>query len=108
MLIDPAVNLVFSRMKSQLSDYKEKLEQAQTDLSAWKFTPDRLADSEGLVRQQQNNKHYINVKLRSWPIFCTCSPEPCMSNYSVPLWSGDFSSSLLSLCPTDYIIEGLF
>ena len=43
MLIDPAVNLVFKRMKSQLSDYKEKLEQAQSDLSAWKFTPDRLA-----------------------------------------------------------------
>lgn len=44
MLIDPAVNLVFKRMKTQLSDYKEKLEQAQSDLSAWKFTPDRLAD----------------------------------------------------------------
>lgn len=42
-LIDPAVNLVFERMKSQLSDYKEKLDQAQSDLSAWKFTPDRLA-----------------------------------------------------------------
>lgn len=45
MLIDPAVNLVFERMKRQLSDYKEKLEQAQSDLSAWKFTPDRLAGS---------------------------------------------------------------
>lgn len=44
MLVDPAVNLVFERMKRQLSDYKEKLEQAQNDLSAWKFTPDRLAD----------------------------------------------------------------
>ncbi len=43
MLIDPAVNLVFDRMKVQLADYKEKLEQAQSDLSAWKFTPDRLA-----------------------------------------------------------------
>ena len=42
-LIDPAVNLVFERMKAQLSDYKEKLDQAQSDLSAWKFTPDRLA-----------------------------------------------------------------
>ena len=45
MLVDPAVNLVFDRMKSQLSDYKDKLEQAQSDLSAWKFTPDRLADN---------------------------------------------------------------
>ena len=42
-LIDPAVNLVFERMKSQLTDYKDKLDQAQSDLSAWKFTPDRLA-----------------------------------------------------------------
>lgn len=30
-------------MKAQLADYKEKLDQAQSDLSAWKFTPDRLA-----------------------------------------------------------------
>lgn len=42
-LIDPAVNLVFERMKSQLTDYKDKLDHAQSDLSAWKFTPDRLA-----------------------------------------------------------------
>lgn len=43
MLIDPAVNTVFEKMKAQLSDYKEKLDQAQNDLSAWKFTPDRSA-----------------------------------------------------------------
>lgn len=60
MLIDPAVNLVFDRMKSQLSDYKEKLKQAQSDLSAWKFTPDRLADSEGF--DKSNNTHYIFIK----------------------------------------------
>lgn len=70
MLIDPAVNMVFSRMKSQLSDYKEKLEQAQTDLSAWKFTPDRLADTEGLVRQQQQHLHKhkseSDGRLRAW------------------------------------------
>ena len=28
-------------MKSELDETKEKLEQAQNDLSAWKFTPDR-------------------------------------------------------------------
>ena len=33
-------------MKTQLKDYKDKLEQAQGDLSAWKFTPDRLASLE--------------------------------------------------------------
>ncbi len=45
-LIDPAVNIVYDRMKTQLKDYKEKLEQAQGDLSAWKFTPDRSDTSE--------------------------------------------------------------
>ena len=29
-------------MKTELGDTKEKLEQAQNDLSAWKFTPDRF------------------------------------------------------------------
>lgn len=40
-LLDPAVNLLFQRMKTDLDSEKEKLEQAQNDLSAWKFTPDR-------------------------------------------------------------------
>jgi len=57
MLIDPAINLVFSRMKSQLSDYKEKLEQAQTDLSAWKFTPDRLEMEGGFTKLLENAQH---------------------------------------------------
>lgn len=41
MALDPAVNLVFQKMKSELHSTKEQLEQAQSDLSAWKFTPDR-------------------------------------------------------------------
>ena len=40
-LLDPAVNLLFQQMKTDLDSEKEKLEQAQNDLSAWKFTPDR-------------------------------------------------------------------
>ncbi|CAH1226829.1 WTAP [Branchiostoma lanceolatum] len=40
MLLDPAVNLLFTRMKEELTDSKDKLEQAQNELSAWKFTPD--------------------------------------------------------------------
>ena len=43
MALDPAVNLVFQKMKSELHSTKEQLEQAQSDLSAWKFTPDRYA-----------------------------------------------------------------
>ena len=41
MLLDPAVNLLFQRMKKEMDVYKEKLEQAQNDLAAWKFTADR-------------------------------------------------------------------
>ncbi|XP_064605008.1 pre-mRNA-splicing regulator WTAP-like isoform X2 [Liolophura sinensis] len=40
MLLDPAVNLVFLRMKKEMEESKEKLEQTQNELSAWKFTPD--------------------------------------------------------------------
>lgn len=40
-LLDPAVNLLFQRMKTELDQSKEKLEQAQSDLGAWKFTADR-------------------------------------------------------------------
>lgn len=43
MALDPAVNLVFQKMKSELHSTKEQLEQAQSDLSAWKFTPDRYS-----------------------------------------------------------------
>ena len=42
MLLDPAVNIMFQRMKKEMDASKEKLEQAQNDLAAWKFTPDRL------------------------------------------------------------------
>ena len=41
-LLDPSVNLLFEKMKTELGETKEKLEQAQNDLSAWKFTPDRF------------------------------------------------------------------
>ena len=45
MLVDPAVNMVFQRMRTELKDSREKLEQAQNDLSAWKFTPDRFDEN---------------------------------------------------------------
>lgn len=40
-MVDPAINLFFLKMKSELEQTKDKLEQAQNELSAWKFTPDR-------------------------------------------------------------------
>jgi chromosome segregation ATPase len=41
MSLDPAVNLLYQQLSTELKSSKEKLEQAQNDLSAWKFTPDR-------------------------------------------------------------------
>ena len=41
LLLDPAVNLMFQRMKSEVKDAKKKEKEAQEDLAAWKFTPDR-------------------------------------------------------------------
>lgn len=41
--LDPGVNLLFGKMREELQQTKDKLEQAQSELSAWKFTPDRLA-----------------------------------------------------------------
>uniref|UniRef100_A0A8C9UM42 Pre-mRNA-splicing regulator WTAP n=1 Tax=Spermophilus dauricus TaxID=99837 RepID=A0A8C9UM42_SPEDA len=40
-MVDPAINLFFLKMKGELEQTKDKLEQAQNELSAWKFKPDR-------------------------------------------------------------------
>ena len=40
-LLDPAVNLIITKMKKELDETKKKLEDTQNDLNAWKFTPDR-------------------------------------------------------------------
>lgn len=39
--VDPTINLLFLKMKSELEQAKDKLEQAQNELSAWRFMPDR-------------------------------------------------------------------
>lgn len=39
-LVDPAINLVFSKLKQELKATKAKLEDTQNELTAWKFTPD--------------------------------------------------------------------
>ena len=41
MLLDPAINLMFTSLKKEMDSIKEKNEQAQSDLAAWKFTADR-------------------------------------------------------------------
>ena len=50
MLIDPAVNLLFEKMKTELMETKDRLEQAQNDLSAWKFTPDSVTGKKLMAK----------------------------------------------------------
>lgn len=40
VLLDPAINLLFEKLKKELQATKAKLEDTQQELSAWKFTPD--------------------------------------------------------------------
>lgn len=40
-MLDPAVNLLFERMKKEVESLKARLEETQNELNAWKFTPDR-------------------------------------------------------------------
>lgn len=42
-LVDPAVNLSIERLKKDLEAARIKTEEAQNELAAWKFTPDRCA-----------------------------------------------------------------
>lgn len=39
-LLDPAVNILFQKLKAELQATKAKMEETQNELSAWKFTPD--------------------------------------------------------------------
>lgn len=39
-LVDPALNLMFEKMKSEVDTANVKVEEMQNELSAWKFTPD--------------------------------------------------------------------
>lgn len=40
VLLDPAVNILFQKLKAELQSTKARLEDTQNELSAWKFTPD--------------------------------------------------------------------
>ena len=40
-LIDPAINLMFEKMKKEVDSSRAKVDEMQNELSAWKFTPDR-------------------------------------------------------------------
>lgn len=42
-LLDPVVNSMFRQLSDELRETKQRLEQSQQELNAWKFTPDRWA-----------------------------------------------------------------
>ncbi|XP_053316138.1 pre-mRNA-splicing regulator WTAP isoform X2 [Spea bombifrons] len=59
-MVDPAINLFFLKMKGELEQTKDKLEQAQNELSAWKFTPDRgLRSSDYSEEAAASGPHFL-------------------------------------------------
>lgn len=91
MLMDPAVNLMFLKMKSELKDVKEKLAQAQTDLSAWKFSTDRsvrTATTVSIVRRRvlttysssSIDRYFITTCLLYHMICMLCHMHHCCSH----------------------------
>jgi len=40
-LLDPTLNMMFEKMKQEVDKSRAKVEEMQSELSAWKFTPDR-------------------------------------------------------------------
>ncbi|PAA73544.1 hypothetical protein BOX15_Mlig023036g1, partial [Macrostomum lignano] len=51
--LDPAVGQAVYRLRQELADAKARLEQAQSDLSAWKFTPDSQSGKRLMARIRQ-------------------------------------------------------
>ena len=56
-LLDPAVNLLIQHLRKELEKAKSALEETQNELSAWKFTPDRL------LINLENSFIYVSVLL---------------------------------------------
>jgi len=90
MLMDPAVNLMFLKMKSELKDVKEKLAQAQTDLSAWKFSTDRSVRTATviIVRKRPltsycNDRSYMTTCLLYHMICLLCHMHHCSHELSL-------------------------
>merc|ERR1711937_1029720 len=65
-MLDPAINHLFLKMKTELKDTKEKLESAQSELNAWKFTPDSqtgkklMARVRTLIQENQDLRNQLS------------------------------------------------
>ena len=65
-LLDPAVNILIQKLRQELITTKAKLEDTQSELSAWKFTPDRYTlffFSRQMSESVFHFKNKINIDL---------------------------------------------
>uniref|UniRef100_A0A3Q0RU21 Pre-mRNA-splicing regulator WTAP n=1 Tax=Amphilophus citrinellus TaxID=61819 RepID=A0A3Q0RU21_AMPCI len=77
-MVDPAINLFFLKMKAELEQTKDKLEQAQNELSAWKFTPDSPLTVQGPEGVRTVPEEVVtHFPTWIWP------PRPLCSNQTV-------------------------
>jgi len=66
-MLDPAVNFLYQKMKNELKETKEKFESAQSELAAWKFTPDSqtgkklMSRCRTLIQENQELGNQLSV-----------------------------------------------
>jgi len=89
MLMDPAVNLMFLKMKSELKDVKEKLAQAQSDLSAWKFSTDRSVLTklvENSKRHTSDHQCSVVLLILYYMLYCITSSHELSGDHMITCW----------------------
>jgi len=52
-LLDPAVNLIIQKLKKECDSLRKQMEEAQNELSAWKFTPDSATGKRLMAKCRQ-------------------------------------------------------
>lgn len=66
-MLDPAINFLYQKMKMELKETKEKFESAQSELAAWKFTPDSqtgkklMSRCRTLIQENQELGNQLSV-----------------------------------------------
>ncbi|KAK1336515.1 hypothetical protein QTO34_002545 [Cnephaeus nilssonii] len=78
-MVDPAINLFFLKMKGELEQTKDKLEQAQNELGAWKFTPGLMASdySEEVATSEKFPFYDMLSRCKCLQLgYALCPPSP--------------------------------